>query len=81
MRKETRLLRLRPSTSLRSSNVWYVFQVMVAVILTGFRVITGTTSDLSWYLEENEVISSITVGLVTGQEAATSLAHLYIVAR
>jgi hypothetical protein len=54
---------------------------MVAVILTGFRVITGTTSDLSWYLEENEVISSITVGLVTGQEAATSLAHLYIVAR
>jgi hypothetical protein len=54
---------------------------MVAVILTGFRVITGTTSDLSWYLEENEVISSITVGLVTGQEGATSLAHLYIVAR
>jgi hypothetical protein len=54
---------------------------MVAVILTGFRVITGTTSDLSWYLEENEVISSITVGLVTGQEVAASLAHLYIVAR
>ena len=75
------MLKLRPSTSLRSSNVWYVFQVMVAVILTGFRVITGTTSDLSWYLEENEVISSITVGLVTGQEGATSLAHLYIVAR
>ena len=75
------MLKLRPSTSLRSSNVWYVFQVMVAVILTGFRVITGTTSDLSWYLEENEVISSITVGLVTGQEVAASLAHLYIVAR
>ena len=76
-----RLLRLLPSLSLLSSSDCRSDHGMVTVTRLGFLVKMEGMLGFSFLyrkLLDNEVISSITVGLVTGQVAATTLAHLII---
>jgi hypothetical protein len=54
---------------------------MVDVIRVGLRLRTCVFADIApelVWVWEDRVISSIQVGLVTGQEVAASLAHLFI---
>ena len=70
------MLRLLPSMVLSLTNDWYVAQDTVAVIRTGLRVMKAP-GGVAWG-SHDEDISSISVGLVTGQGAVTPLSHPFL---
>jgi hypothetical protein len=70
------LLKLLPSRLLALTKDWYVAHDTVAEIRTGLRVLKAPAG-LAWG-RHDAAISSIAVGLVTGQGARTPLSHLLV---